>query len=89
MFKVQAIFCYNSEHHTTRRNDLAAAESHFCQFLENDAPGSSKFEFKIPVFECFFQKFSTFQSHRIVGNGSKMSRERALDAPDLDLFSAR
>ena len=86
--KVQDIFWYNLEHHATHRNDFATAESDFCRFLENHAPGSSKFKFKIPFFQCFFQKFSTFQRRKIVGNGPKMSRECPLDAPDIALSSA-
>ena len=88
MLRVQAISGYNSHDHRTHRNDLATAESDFGRFLENHAPGSSKFKFKIPFFQRFFQKFSTFQRRRIVGNGPKMSRERVVDAPDIALSSA-
>ena len=52
---VQVIILYNLQHHTTRRNDLATAESNFCRFLENEGPASSKFKFKIPVFFESFQ----------------------------------
>ena len=43
MFRVRAIFWYNLEHHTTLRNDFAAAESHFCRFLEIDTPKELKY----------------------------------------------
>ena len=49
MFRVQAIFWYNSEHHTTRRNDFATAESHFCRLLEIHTP-------KLPKFKIWGQK---------------------------------
>ena len=38
MFRVQAIFWYNSEYHKTRRNDFSTAESYFCRFLEIHTP---------------------------------------------------
>ena len=88
LLRVKAVFWYNLEYRATHRNDFATAESDFCRFLENHAPGSSKFKFKIPFFQCFFQKFSTFQRRRIVGNGPKMLIERALDAPDIMASSA-
>ena len=48
---VQAIFWYNFQHHTTRRTDLATAESHFCRFFENHTPKGWR-----AVKNCFLKK---------------------------------
>ena len=83
LLNIQGIFWYNLQHHTARRKGLVAVENTSCRFLENDIPGSRKFKFKISPFWRFFQKFSTSKCRRIAGNGSKMLRKRALDAPDI------
>ena len=88
LFRVSAIFWYILEHHATRRKDLTIADSYFCRLQENDAPGSSHFEFEILVFECVLQQCSTSRCRRNVGNSSKMFRVRALDALDINLSIA-
>ena len=71
LLKIQDIFWHNLQHHTTHIRDLAAAESNFWRFLENNIREGQKFEFKISPFWRFFQKFSTSKCRRITGNNSK------------------
>ncbi len=40
--RMQSIFWYNLEHHTTYINDFMPAESEFCRFSEIDTPKSSR-----------------------------------------------
>ena len=88
LLRVSVIFWYNLEHHATRRKDSTIADSYFCRLQENDAPGSSHLEIEILVFECVLQQCSTSRCRRNVGNSSKMSRVRSLDALDIDLSIA-
>ena len=60
MFKVQAIFWYNSQHHMTRRDDLATAQNSFCRFLENHTPREPKPKLKISDFECVYDEVFNF-----------------------------
>ena len=64
--RVQGIVWYNLLGHTTRRNDFATAERHFCQFLENHTP--SKPNFKIGCQKKLFSKANEawFLARRIV-----------------------